>query len=637
MRILKSLLFLLISGHLFAADFRPELSAKLIPDSLKKDAHGVIRTELTVFSYKSESSGVEKKHLTLTVLDKKGKTSPDFYYPGDKFRELTNFSARIYDANGMLLNKYGMSDIRTSEWTDSYTLTDDVKRNFFSFDVPSYPYTVEYDYEVNFKDGVLTFPAFVPQDKSNLSVENSVYVLKIPEGVEYQYKSFNLPTKPTETNKKGIVSLEWRVNNLKAVESESFEPDLENLVPILFIRPSNFIYDKVKGEITNWDSFGTWAYDLIKDRNVLTEESKSKIINLTKDAKSEREKVKILYDYLGQTTRYVSIQLGIGGFQPMTAAEVCKTGFGDCKALTNYLKSMLEVVGITSNYTIIRLDKTEKLLYRDFANFNQMNHAILQVPLPNDTLWLECTNPRTPFGFVHNGISGHDALVVNETGGKICRLPDYTDSLNVESFTANIEINADGGAKSVTQKVCKLKAYDNYDWFPLAKPSEQADDLRSDLNIANATLGTISIKEDKSALPSMYINYSWSTQQYGTKTGNRLFFPANPFRTTYEGLKKTNRKHDIVIANGYLDSDTITIVLPEGYEIETTPEPIDYKCKFGSFSSLIQIDGKKIIVRQQVLFNTGHWEAVNYPELLAFVDKISTNYKGKIIIRKKGA
>ena len=639
MRVFKKLFFLLLlsCGHLFAADFRPELSVKLIPDSLKKDAHGVIRSESTVFTYKSETSGVEEYHLTLTVLDKKGKSSPDFYYPGDKFRELANFSAKLYDANGFLLNKYSMSDIRTSEWTDSYTLTDDVKRNFFSFDVPSYPYTIVYEYNINFKDGILTFPAFVPQSQSNLSVEKSVYVLKIPEGVDYQYKSFNLPDKPVQTNKKGILSLEWRVDNLKAIESESFEPDLEKIIPLLYIRPSNFIYDKVKGEISNWDSFGTWVYDLIKDRNVLSEENKSKIRSLTKDAKSDREKVKILYDYLGETTRYVSIQLGIGGYQPMLAAEVCKTGFGDCKALTNYLKSMLEVVGIKSNYTVIRLDKTDKLIYSDFANFNQMNHVILQVPLPNDTLWLECTNPRTPFGFVHNGISGHDALVVNENGGKICRIPDYADSLNVESFNAKIEVNVDGSAKSATQKLCKMKAYDKYDWFPLAKPSEQADDLRSDLTIANATLGSIVVKESKTALPSIEINYLWSTPQYGTKTGNRLFLPVNPFRTTYEGLKKTKRKHDIVVANGYLDADTIAIILPEGYEIETVPSAVDYKCKFGMFSSTIKVEEQKIIVNQRVLFNSGSWNVSTYPELLEFVDKISTNYKAKIIIRKKGA
>lgn len=635
MRILKIIVFLFLSGYLFAADIRPELSSKLIPDSLKKNAYGVIRSESTVFTYKSENIGVQEKKMTLTVLDKKGKDLADFYYPGDKFRELSNFSAKLYDANGILLNKYGMSDMKTSEWTDSHTLTDDVKRYFFSCDIPNYPFTIVYEYNINFKNGILSFPAFTPQNDHNLSVEKSVYTLRFPESLAYQYKVFNLPEKAVQTIKKGIVSMDWKVENLKAMESEPFEPDFEKITSLLLIRPSSFSYDNVKGSITDWKTFGDWVYSLIKDRNILTDEAKLKIKDLTKDAKSDRERVKILYDYLGKTTRYVSIQLGIGGYQPMLAAEVCKTGFGDCKALTNYLKSMLEVVGIKSNYTVIRLDKTDKLIYGDFANFNQMNHVILQVPLPNDTLWLECTNPRTPFGFVHNGISGHDALVVNEDGGKIYRLPDYADSLNVESFNAKIEVSGDGSAKSVTQKVCKIKAYDKYDWFPLAKPSEQADDLRGDLNIPTATLGPITVKEDKAALPLMEINYSWSTPQYGTKTGNRLFLPVNPFRTTYEGLKKNNRKHEIVISNGYLDSDSIVIVLPADFVVETLPAPVEIKSKFGSFSSNVSIIEATVVVKQKVFISSGSWEVSSYPELVAFFDKISTNYKSKIIVRKK--
>lgn len=637
MRILKIIVFLFLScsGYLFAADIRPELSSKLIPDSLKKNAYGVIRSESTVFTYKSETTGVKEYSQTLTVLDKKGKDLADFYYPGDKFHELSGFSAKLYDANGFLLNKYGMSDVKTSEWTDSHTLADDVKRYFFSCDIPSYPFTIVYEYNINLKNGILGFPAYAPQDNHNLSVEQSTYTLRFPEGLVYHYKAFNLPEKPVQTIKKGIISLNWKVENLKAMESEPFEPDFEKITSLLLVSPINFSYDNVKGTISDWKTFGDWVYGLINDRNVLTDEAKLKIKDLTKDAKSDREKVKILYDYLGKTTRYVSIQLGIGGYQPILAAEVCKTGFGDCKALTNYLKSMLEVVGIKSNYTVIRLDKTDKLIYRDFPNFYQMNHVILQVPLPNDTLWLECTNPRTPFGFVHNGISGHDALVVNEDGGKIYRLPDYVDSLNVESFNAKIEVNGDGSAKSVTQKVCKIKAYDQYDWFPLAKPSEQADDLRGDLNIPTATLGTITFKENKEALPSMEINYSWSTPQYGTKTGNRLFLPVNPFRTTYEGLKKSNRKYDIVIANGYLDSDSIVIVLPADFVVETLPAPVEIKSMFGSFSSNVSIVGVTVVVKQKVFISSGSWDVSSYPDLVAFFEKISANYKSKIIVRKK--
>ena len=89
---------------------------------------------------------------------------------------------------------------------------------------------------------------------------------------------------------------------------------------------------------------------------------------------------------------------------------------------------MLKELGIASTYTII--STTNERLLPDFSSANQMNHVILQVPLPQDTLWLECTNPSLPFGYVHQDIAGHDALLIEPDGGKMCRLPTYPDSLN---------------------------------------------------------------------------------------------------------------------------------------------------------------------------------------------------------------
>ena len=635
MKISKILLTLLFcSSSLFAADIRPDLAVSQIPDSLKKNAYGVVRSATTLFEYKSVSNGIQKELLILTVLDKKGKEMANFNYTGDKFRELTSLSLKLYDANGIFLRKYGISDIKKSEWTDSHTLAQDVEYYSLTCESPVFPFTAVFEYEVNWKNGLLVFPSFFPQDDYNLSLEKANYSITLPENVEFQHRTFNLTDTPTKTSKKGNITYEWKAVNLKSIESEPLNPDFRKFVPLLYIRPVKFVYDKVEGEISDWKSYGKWEYELIKDRDILTEETKIRLNELTKDAKNEREKVKILYDYLGKTTRYVSIQLGIGGYQPMFASEVCKTGFGDCKALSNYLKAMLSAVGVKSFYAGIESHKTHKQLYADFPNFNQMNHVILQVPLPGDTIWLECTNPRVPFGFVHNNIAGHDALVITPEGGKIHKLPDYPDSLNVESFKATVEISANGSAKIKTRKSCHAKIYDNNDFFPLQKPSEQADALRKEIQLSNVVMGNIEVKEDKSVLPVMNINYMWSSSLIGTKTGNRLFIPVNPFRTTYEGLKKSKRIHDIVIQNGFVDADSISFVLPEGFVVESIPAPVKVETAFGSFISEVKITGKKADVIQNVFMKTGQWNVTTYPDFIGFIDKISAGYKAKIIVRQ---
>ena len=625
--------FLALSMGCYCENDRIDLIVKNIPDSLIKNANAVIRFSTTVFEYKTPISGIEKHEKAITVLDLKGKDLADFHYSGDKFRELKSFSGKLYDANGVFLRKFKQSDVLSTEWSSS--LASDARRYFLECETPTIPFTIVYDYEINWKNGTLVFPAFYPQYAHNLSVEKATHTLILPSEVEFRSKAINIASKPVKTTLKGISTYEWNVGNLPAIEKQSYDPDLDIFVPLLYLCPKNFVYDGVPGAISDWESMGKWENNLLKGRDILTDETKKKIIDLTKDAKSDREKVHILYDYLGETTRYVNISLGIGGYQPMPSAEVAKTGFGDCKALSNYMKAMLAIVGIHSNYTGIQLDETDKTLYKDYANFNQMDHIILQVPLPKDTLWLECTNPRVPFGFVHNGISGHDALVDTELGGKIERLPDYPDSLNIEKNNVSIVLNQDGSAHATMKKTCNVKIYDNYDWFPFAKFSKQADDLREDINLPSVTIDKIQVAETKSSLPSLGINYSWTTPLYGTKTGNRLFVPINPFRSINSNLKKNNRLHDIKISAGYKDIDSIFIPIPEGFDIETMPSSNTMKTSYGYFESKIQLVDKGILVQQILFIPSGEYKRSTYPDFVAFFEKISSSYRSKIIFKKR--
>jgi transglutaminase-like putative cysteine protease len=118
---------------------------------------------------------------------------------------------------------------------------------------------------------------------------------------------------------------------------------------------------------------------------------KAEIQQITANCKTPLEKMEKIYGLLQQKTRYISVQLGIGGWQPFDATYVAEKGYGDCKALSNFTKAMLEVVGIPSYYTIIRAGENATEINPAFPA-NQFNHAILCVPLPKDlsakSLWV---------------------------------------------------------------------------------------------------------------------------------------------------------------------------------------------------------------------------------------------------------
>ena len=117
-------------------------------------------------------------------------------------------------------------------------------------------------------------------------------------------------------------------------------------------------------------------------------------------------------------TRYISVQYGIGGWEPENAMAVDQLGYGDCKALTNYTMALLKTQGIDSYYTVL-YGGVKRDMNPEFTMM-QGNHAILNVPTEDSTdIWLECTSQTNPFNYLGDFTDDRYALRIGENGGEI--------------------------------------------------------------------------------------------------------------------------------------------------------------------------------------------------------------------------
>lgn len=599
---------------------------------IKQNAYSIVNNASTEMICESPTSAIRKESYTITILNEKGRDAAHFSCMCDKFSSLHRFGGEILDTNGKSIRKIKKSELKMTEYSSG--LTSDDYLYYYECNIPSYPFTIKYEWEVKYKDGLIVYPVFAPQDRYNQSVEQATYRLLTPAGSPCRYRTINTQiTVKQENTIEGYLLTEASFGPLAAIESEPFGPSISELLPRVYFAPNRFSYDGSQGEMSTWKEYGTWQNGLLAGREVLPEPVKAKLHEMVAACSTPREKVQVIYNHLAATTRYVSIQLGIGGLQPIAAADVCQAGFGDCKGLSNYTRAMLAELGIDSRYTVISTDN-ERLL-PDFASANQMNHAILQVPLPGDTLWLECTNPRLPFGYVHSDIAGHDALLIGADGGTLHRLPTYPDSLNTQNTTAQIALTPTGAAKIEVQKASHLFQYEDISYITYLEPSKQKDRLRAGINLSQANIGTIQINEKKNAAPRIDICYTIDTNQYGNKTGNRLFIPTNVFRKGFSSPERKQRVHDIHINYGYLDTDSITLQLPDGYAIESLPKPKVTNGRFGSFRSSILVNGKEILIVHRLLMHRGIYPKDAYEEFVDFRKQVAEQYNGKIILRKE--
>ena len=602
---------------------------------LHANAYSIVQDAVTDIVCSSPTDAIQKEKRVIEILNEKGKEDASFICMCDRFSSLKKFSGEVRDASGNIIRKIKKSELRITEY--SAELVSDDYYYFFEYTPSRYPVTITYEWEIKNSDGLIGYPSFVPQKNYNQSVAQASYRIVTPAGNPCRYRTINMPVEVSQQQAAdGNWLTEVKIQALPALKKEPYSPSLSELLPRIYFTPRDFSFEGTQGSMESWQTYGKWQYQLLNGRDQLPPALKEELLKRTANCNTAYEKIAAVYQYLASTTRYVSIQLGIGGLQPITAADVHRTGFGDCKGLSNYTRAMLAELGIPSIYTVI--STTNKRLLADFASANQNNHVILQVPLPNDTLWLECTNPNLPLGYVHHSIAGHDALLIGPNGGILCQLPTYPDSLNTQINNASVSLQADGSAKVEVKQASRLFQYEDQAGITGLEPARQKDWLRSDINLVQAQIDAIRFKESKQKEPQLDISYTIESGQYGNKTGKRLFAPANIFhRGFYSPDEQGERTQCIRLNYGYLDVDSISIHLPEEYEIESLPKTTNLNSKFGKFhSSITPGEGGNILIVHRLLVYQGNYPKEDYTDFLDFRKKIAAQYGAKIILKKSG-
>lgn len=600
--------------------------------NLLTDAYSIVQESTTEIVCTSLTNGVRKEKRVITLLNAKGKDEANFVCFCDKFSSLRKFSGEVQGAGGNTLRKIKKSELQVSEYSSG--LVSDDYMYYFEYTPSQYPITVVYEWEVKYNDGLIGYPSFVPQRSYYQSVAKASYSIQTPADnpCRYQVVRTDAVVKQQQTTD-GNWLTEVSIESLPAIRQEPFSPSLADILPRIYFSPTHFSFEKTAGKMESWQTYGEWQYRLLEGRDQLPPALKQELQKITAHCQTPYEQVKAVYQYLGANTRYVSMQLGIGGLQPIPATEVYRTGFGDCKGLSNYTRAMLAELGIPSYYTVI--STTNKHLLKEFASANQMNHVILQVPLPNDTLWLECTNPELPLGYVHQSIAGNDALLIGPNGGTLCQLPTYPDSLNTQVNRAAIALSADGRAHVKVQQSSRLFQYEDQVSLVDLTAAKQKEWIRSDLHLAQANMDDIQLKESKQTTPQLDLTYSINCERYGDKTGKRLFVPINIFHKNFSvPSQQEARKQPVQINYGYLDIDSICIQLPDTYEVESLPQTIELKSQFGEFQASLQSKDKTLFITQRLLLYQGSYPKESYSEFVIFRKAIASQYRSKIILKR---
>ena len=587
------------------------------------------------FTMSSSVTGIYKVNMRVTVVDKDAQDVALFAVYSDSFRTLSSFSGTL-ESGGKTVRKYRMSDLKTSSVGEGGVTDATVS---YLKPVAPIPYVVEYTYEVTYKNGFISFPSFLPLTDPNVTLASASYELTVPAGTEIMYKSSMEPS-ISNSGKNDVYT--WKADANPGYVYEHMMPSIYEKIPYMYAAPKSFAYAKTNGSQTGWDTAGAWLYDLQKDICAIPDALRAKVAELTAGMDNDRQKIKALYEYLRQNTRYVSIQMGLGGLKPFPVKMVHDSGFGDCKALSTFMQALLSAAGIHSEYLIV--DTGRKNLMEDFYSVGQMDHAMLCVPMQKDTLWVECTNPRLPLGYRHDNIAGHQVVLVTEDGGRMVRVRPYADSLSRSVESVEVVLNADGSAHCEGARYLSLdeaEAYVGFGALPektkfraiMGANSLNPSDFRI-VSVEDNFDAWVSMSDGEEFIPETTIRYSFDASDYAKVSGERMFLNLNPFAKQIHADRKA-RVNDYVRSRELYVKDVVTVILPEGYVIETIPSTSVISNQFGTLETEVHSEEGKIHVVQTLTLNPGRFAAEEYEVYRNFAKEASKAYSGRIVLKKK--
>lgn len=622
--------FLLTGSFLFSQTY---YSVANIPEELKKNAGSVVRFDQKIFTVKSPSHAEMEVKYVITILHESHKKKAYFRQIYDRFSKINSITITVYDKNGKKVKSVKKADINDMSTFSESALFADIRQIVYTPDYYKYPYTLEYSFTKSYK-GLLSYPSFYVLNGYDMALQEGVFIVKIPIGNKFRYLLQNTDKEPDVYNVKNEIHYRWNFDNIKAIKYENYDLRFSDLVSTVKIAPSNFEMDGYFGNADTWENFGLWIYSLNDGRDALPAVTRTEIIELTKGVTGIREKTELVYEYMQSKTRYVNVVIGIGGWQPFTATEVDETGYGDCKALTNYTYSLLKTLGIQSYYTIIKAGKNTNNILTELPS-NQFNHAILCVPDGNDTIWLECTSQRNPVGYLGTFTEGREALLIKKKESKLVRTPSLTIDDNLRIRKAVVNIDDQGNSTAEIENLYQGLYYDNMISVYYTEGKRRMDQARRKIHISNFSLldKHYTLVEHRSDHPYFTEGYFVMADHYVKKMGSRLLFDINFFGTEIDVPSAINKQEsDIYIHRSLTRIDSLEFVIPEGYYIKSFPKNDTLISDYGEFHADFWIDGNRLFYTRKQLIKKGTFPADEYVEFRTYLKKLNLADNRKVLV-----
>jgi len=575
-----------------------------------------------LLSYETHTTVVKSKlirntHVQVRINNRAGEKYATVSIPYSKSDRISNIEAFIQDQHGQVVRRLKKGDISEKSNISSSSLYEDDYIKEFTLKHNSYPYTITYSFQIQ-QDEFIYVDYWVPVLSRKIPTLHSSLTVSVPQDFKLSYAS-NLTKEFHIDTTESMIQYTWKADYADPIKDEKLAPPLSVYLPMVKIVPVDFSYE-LDGSFETWTGFGNWEIELLKGIQDLPESEERKIASIVKGIDDDREKIKALYHYLQDNTRYINVSIETGGLKPYPASYVAENKYGDCKALSNYFITVLQTIGIRAYYTNVYAGEPIRPINKLFPS-QQFNHVILFIPREHDTIWLDCTN-NLAFNYLGTFTQNREAFVIAENRSNFIRTPALTNEDVLES--RRIRVPYDRYAK-ITVEFKNTYRGNMYELLSELDRTVNLNDksriLRNYLIEDGFELIDYSIQKPKRDSAFIQLHYSANTDQIYHHYGKDILVQNIPLQLP-EFEEPDDRTLPVQIDCPIYKIDTITYEIPQGYGLSepvanqyVSDGPGEYSMKFSKQEDHIQ-------VVKELKVQPGFYPKSDYQEIYSFFSKV---------------
>jgi transglutaminase-like putative cysteine protease len=482
--------------------------------------------------------------------------------------------------------------------------------------------------------------------QERIPVRKVLYTLQLPAG--YEYKELWANTEPVKANAVGGNRWQWIKTDVAGIEKEDYRPPVDALAARMQV---NYFGGVSKNNVDGWDAIGKWYNGLTSDRRTATPEIKDKVAQLTAGKSDFDGKVRAIADFMQSEVRYVSIDIGIGGYQPHPAGDVFHFRYGDCKDKATLMSTMLHEAGIASDYVIIH---TERGVAKRDVPSSLFNHAVLAIEIPAGTdaskyrsvftskssqkmLLFDPTDSVTPVGEIGPHIQDRYALLVTPAGGEVVHTPVLDPDANHLVRRGTFKLSEAGSiVGSVSETRTGDSASEWRDVFLSSNENERTKRVESSVarSLTTAKIQNIKLDALDKRNAELVTKYDVSSDRYAQITGQLMLVRPRVIGRVTIPLEKKERKYPIELHATSRDDDEYAIEIPSGYIVDDMPEPTKVESSFGLYESHIEKDGSKIIYKRTYVNRALEIPKDKIAEFRDFQNRIALDENAVVVLKK---